>query len=86
MLANQGSLGYNHSCRPETVCPFLQTKLCNADYVRCILINDFYLGNAITGVATDAMVYLLSIPIVKPLQMDGKTKLQLLATMLVGCL
>jgi hypothetical protein len=47
-------------------------------------VNAFYLGNAITGVTTDAIVYLLSIPIVKPLQMDSKTKLQLLATMLIG--
>ena len=47
-------------------------------------MNAFYLGNAITGVVTDAIVYLLSIPIVKPLQMDNKTKLQLLATMLIG--
>ncbi|PVH95495.1 hypothetical protein DM02DRAFT_645316 [Periconia macrospinosa] len=51
---------------------------------RCVNINSFYLGNAITGLATDAIVYLLSIPIVKPLQMDIKKKLQLLATMLVG--
>jgi hypothetical protein len=64
--------------------PLPQTKLRNAENVRCIQINAFYLGNAITGVATDAIVYLLSIPIIKPLQMDRKTKLQLLATMLVG--
>ncbi|ORY12072.1 hypothetical protein BCR34DRAFT_564185 [Clohesyomyces aquaticus] len=51
---------------------------------KCIDINAFYLGNAITGVITDTTVYLLSVPIVKPLQMDGKTKLQLLATMLIG--
>jgi len=51
---------------------------------RCVDVNAFYLGNAITGVTTDAMVYFLSIPIVKPLQMDTKTKLQLLATMLIG--
>ena len=50
----------------------------------CINVNAFYLGNAITGVITDAMVYLLSVPIVMPLQMDTKTKLQLLGTMLVG--
>ncbi|KAF2176565.1 hypothetical protein K469DRAFT_742884 [Zopfia rhizophila CBS 207.26] len=55
-----------------------------ADEKRCIDVNAFYLGNAITGVTTDATVYLLSIPIVKPLQMDNKTKLQLLATMLIG--
>ncbi|KAF1950358.1 hypothetical protein CC80DRAFT_554351 [Byssothecium circinans] len=36
------------------------------------------------GVSTDAIVILLSIPIVKPLQLDIKTKLQLLATMLIG--
>jgi hypothetical protein len=47
-------------------------------------INAFYLGNAITGVSTDAIVYFLSIPIVLPLHLDKKTKLQLLATMLVG--
>jgi hypothetical protein len=51
---------------------------------RCIDVNAFYLGNAITGVVTDAMVYFISIPIIKPLQMDTKTKLQLLATMLIG--
>lgn len=50
----------------------------------CVDINAFYLGNAITGVATDAIVYFLSIPIVMPLHLDRKTKLQLLATMLVG--
>ncbi|KAF2441169.1 hypothetical protein P171DRAFT_366918 [Karstenula rhodostoma CBS 690.94] len=51
---------------------------------RCVDINAFYLGNAITGVSTDAIVYFLSIPIVLPLHLDRKTKLQLLATMLVG--
>ncbi|KAF2260884.1 hypothetical protein CC78DRAFT_500922 [Lojkania enalia] len=51
---------------------------------RCVDVNAFYLGNAITGVTTDAIVYFLSIPIIKPLQMDNKTKLQLLATMLIG--
>ncbi|KAK7184162.1 integral membrane protein [Paraphaeosphaeria sporulosa] len=51
---------------------------------RCVDINAFYLGNAITGVSTDAIVYFLSIPIVLPLHLDKKTKLQLLATMLVG--
>lgn len=55
-----------------------------ADHVRCVDINAFYLGNAITGVSTDAIVYFLSIPIVLPLHLDKKTKLQLLATMLVG--
>jgi hypothetical protein len=50
----------------------------------CADNNAFYLGNAITGVTTDALVYFLSVPIVKPLQMDNKTKLQLMATMLVG--
>ncbi|CBX99796.1 hypothetical protein IAQ61_002971 [Plenodomus lingam] len=54
------------------------------DKKKCVNINAFYLGNAITGVITDAMVYLLSIPIIKPLQMDNKTKLQLMGTMLVG--
>ncbi|KAF2658322.1 hypothetical protein K491DRAFT_276322 [Lophiostoma macrostomum CBS 122681] len=51
---------------------------------RCVDTNAFYLGNAITGVTTDAVVYLLSIPIVKPLHMDNKTKVQLMATMLIG--
>ncbi|KAH9862408.1 hypothetical protein J1614_011063 [Plenodomus biglobosus] len=55
-----------------------------ANEKRCVNINAFYLGNAITGVITDAVVYLLSIPIIKPLQMDNKTKMQLLGTMLVG--
>ncbi|KAI8943870.1 hypothetical protein NX059_001841 [Plenodomus lindquistii] len=55
-----------------------------ADGKRCLNVNGFYLGNAITGVTTDAVVYLLSIPIIKPLQMDNKTKVQLLGTMLVG--
>ncbi|KAJ4301085.1 hypothetical protein N0V90_003175 [Kalmusia sp. IMI 367209] len=54
------------------------------DEKRCVDINAFYLGNAITGVGTDAIVYFISIPIVLPLQLDKKTKLQLLATMLVG--
>ena len=56
----------------------------DADLCRCADVNAFYLGNAITGVTTDAIVYLLSIPIVKPLHMDSKTKLQLMATMLIG--
>ncbi|KAF1996049.1 hypothetical protein P154DRAFT_609589 [Amniculicola lignicola CBS 123094] len=51
---------------------------------KCLDVNAFYLGNAITGVTTDALVYFLSVPIVKPLQMDTKTKIQLLATMLIG--
>ena len=51
---------------------------------KCINVNAFYVANAITGVLTDFCVYILSIPIVKPLQMDTRTKLQLLATMLVG--
>jgi hypothetical protein len=50
----------------------------------CIDINAFYIGNAITGVITDTLVYLISVPIVMPLQMDTKTKLQLLGTMLIG--
>ncbi|PSN69123.1 hypothetical protein BS50DRAFT_521432, partial [Corynespora cassiicola Philippines] len=54
------------------------------DAKRCVDINAFYLGNAITGLTTDLIVYLLSIPIVMPLQMETKVKLQLLATMLVG--
>ncbi|KAJ4344584.1 uncharacterized protein N0V89_012328 [Didymosphaeria variabile] len=55
-----------------------------SEQIRCVDINAFYLGNAITGVSTDAIVYFLSIPIVLPLHLDKKTKLQLLATMLVG--
>jgi hypothetical protein len=56
----------------------------NTNCDSCINVNAFYLGNGITGLITDIMVYLLSIPIVMPLQMDNKTKLQLLATMLIG--
>ncbi|KAF2787269.1 hypothetical protein K505DRAFT_258073 [Melanomma pulvis-pyrius CBS 109.77] len=55
-----------------------------ADRYRCVNINAFYIGNSVTGMLTDAMVYLVSIPIVKPLQMDSRTKIQLLATTLVG--
>jgi hypothetical protein len=84
MLASQGRLGRYDSRRPKTVRSLPQMKWRNADHVRCVDINTFYLGNAITGVTTDAIVYLLSIPIIKPLQMDRKMKLQLLATMLVG--
>lgn len=58
--------------------------IAQVDRCRCVNINAFYLGNAITGVSTDAIVYFLSIPIVLPLHLDKKTKLQLLATMLVG--
>jgi hypothetical protein len=36
---------------------------------RCINQPAFYLGNASTGIATDAMVYLMSIPIIRPLRL-----------------
>lgn len=51
---------------------------------RCINQAAFYLGNASTGIFTDVMVYGLSIPIVKPLQMEPKKKLQTLLTLLMG--
>ncbi|KAK7701059.1 hypothetical protein SLS57_011864 [Botryosphaeria dothidea] len=51
---------------------------------KCINQAAFYLGNASTGIFTDVMVYGLSIPIVKPLQMDPKKKLQTLLTLLMG--
>ena len=53
---------------------------------KCINTSAFYLGNAITGIITDTMVYLLSIPIVRPLQMDNKRKIVILITLLVGLL
>jgi hypothetical protein len=53
---------------------------------KCINASAFYLGNAITGIITDAMVYLLSIPIIRPLQMDQKRKIVILLTLLVGLL
>jgi hypothetical protein len=86
MLANQGGLGCYNSRRPKRVRSLSQMKLRNAEYVRCVQINAFYLGNAITGVITDAIVYLLSIPIIKPLNINRKMKLRVLATMLVGFL
>lgn len=52
----------------------------------CINASAFYLGNAITGIITDTMVYLLAVPIVKPLQMDQKRKAVTLLTLLVGAL
>ncbi|CAI6341914.1 unnamed protein product [Periconia digitata] len=71
-------------CRPIEAAwkPLADTH--KANKVVCVNINSFYLGNAITGVITDALVYLLCIPIVKPLQMDAKTKLQLLVILLIG--
>lgn len=53
---------------------------------KCINQAAFYLGNAGTGIATDAMVYLMSIPIIRPLQMGKKQKWQILLTLLVGLL
>jgi len=53
---------------------------------KCINANAFYLGNAITGIITDTIVYSLSIPIVKPLQMDRKRKAVTFVTLLVGAL
>ncbi|ODH48263.1 hypothetical protein GX48_05663 [Paracoccidioides brasiliensis] len=50
----------------------------------CINASAFYIGNAITGIITDTLVYLLAIPIVNPLQMEPKKKLFTLATLLVG--
>ncbi|KAH7012788.1 hypothetical protein B0J12DRAFT_636022, partial [Macrophomina phaseolina] len=52
----------------------------------CINQAAFYLGNASSGIFTDIMVYGLSIPIVKPLQMDPRKKLQTLLTLLLGAL
>ncbi|KAH8800604.1 hypothetical protein F5884DRAFT_528818 [Xylogone sp. PMI_703] len=51
---------------------------------RCINASAFYIGNAITGIITDATVYLLSIPIIRPLQINRKRKLAILLTMLIG--
>lgn len=53
---------------------------------KCINAAAFYLGNASTGIFTDVVVYGLCIPIVKPLQMDPRRKLQTLLTLLVGAL
>lgn len=53
---------------------------------KCINQAAFYIGNAITGIITDLMVYALSIPIVKPLQMDTQRKWLTMATLLVGLL
>ncbi|PGH07082.1 hypothetical protein AJ79_06360 [Helicocarpus griseus UAMH5409] len=50
----------------------------------CINTSAFYVGNAITGIITDTLVYLLAIPIIKPLQMETKKKIFTLATLLVG--
>lgn len=52
----------------------------------CVNASAFYLGNAITGIITDTMVYGLSIPIVKPLQMGQKRKIVTFLTLLVGAL
>lgn len=53
---------------------------------KCIDPNAFYLGNSITGIGTDLMVYLLAIPIIKPLNMERKKKIVTLLTLLVGAL
>jgi hypothetical protein len=53
---------------------------------KCINTNAFYLGNAITGIITDSLVYGLSIPIIKPLNMEPKKKIFTLLTLLVGAL
>lgn len=53
---------------------------------KCINANAFYIGNAITGVVTDTTVYLLAIPIIKPLHMDLKRKVVTLLSFLVGAL
>ncbi|RFU28034.1 hypothetical protein B7463_g8304, partial [Scytalidium lignicola] len=53
---------------------------------KCINASAFYIGNAITGIITDLSVYLLSIPIIRPLQINRKRKLAILFTMLVGLL
>ncbi|TAQ87281.1 hypothetical protein B7494_g4402 [Chlorociboria aeruginascens] len=51
---------------------------------KCINDSAFYLGNSITGIITDSMVYAMSVPIVKPLKMDQKRKIVVLITLLVG--
>ncbi|KAL1964877.1 hypothetical protein VTN77DRAFT_6230 [Rasamsonia byssochlamydoides] len=51
---------------------------------KCINASASYLGNAITGIITDTMVYLLAVPIIKPLQMDQKRKAVTLLTFLIG--
>jgi hypothetical protein len=53
---------------------------------KCINTSAFYMGNAITGIVTDLTVYLLSIPIIRPLQMDRRQKWIILFTLLVGLL
>ncbi|KAH8819388.1 hypothetical protein F5884DRAFT_10265 [Xylogone sp. PMI_703] len=56
----------------------------NIKGAKCINPSAFYIGNAITGIITDSAVYLLSIPIIRPLQINRKRKLAILLTMLVG--
>lgn len=53
---------------------------------KCINPNAFYIGNAITGIVTDASVYALAYPIVRPLQMERRKKIVTLMTLLVGAL
>jgi len=53
---------------------------------KCINTSAFYMGNAITGIITDSMVYLMAIPIVRPLHMDKRRKVVILLTFLVGLL
>jgi hypothetical protein len=53
---------------------------------KCINDSAFYIGNVITGIFTDSLVYFLSIPIVRPLQMDRKRKFVILITLLIGIL
>jgi len=68
-------------CNPITAA--FNSKVVGA---KCINAAAFYLGNASTGIATDAIVYLMSIPIIRPLQMDTQRKLAIMATMLIGLL
>jgi hypothetical protein len=53
---------------------------------KCINTSAFYVGNASTGIITDAAVYALAYPIIKPLQMEPRKKLVTLLTLLVGAL
>ncbi|KAK2813660.1 hypothetical protein FQN50_000058 [Emmonsiellopsis sp. PD_5] len=50
----------------------------------CINTSAFYIGNASTGIITDTIVYLLAVPIIKPLQMEPRKKFFALGTLLVG--
>jgi hypothetical protein len=53
---------------------------------KCINASAFYVGNASTGIITDAAVYALAYPIIKPLQMEPRKKVVTLLTLLVGAL